>query len=64
MSTSNTTAVKTGYVNSEGDDLYYEVRGTGAPLLMIAGGGGDAGFFFLVAEILAGEFKVITYLRQ
>ncbi|MFN8442782.1 MAG: alpha/beta hydrolase [Caldilineaceae bacterium] len=64
MIASNTTPITTGYVNSEGDDLYYEVRGTGAPLLMISGGGGDAGFYSLVAEILADEFKVITYDRR
>lgn len=56
--------VSTGYVETEGDELYYEVRGEGPPLLMIAGGGGDAGFFSLVAPILAKDYKVITYDRR
>src|SRR5262249_58033628 len=43
---------------------YYEVRGQGPPLLMISGGGGDAGFFLFVADILADEYKVITYDRR
>lgn len=58
------TSVRTGYVTSEGAELYYEVRGAGSPLLMIAGGGGDAGFFSLVAPLLAAEYKVITYDRR
>src|SRR5262245_36597271 len=57
-------AVATGRVATEGDELYYEVRGQGPPLVMIAGGGGDAGFYSLVAPILAGEYKVITYDRR
>lgn len=60
----NSTLATTGYVETEGDKLYYEVYGQGPPLLMIAGGGGDAGFFSLVAPILAKEFKVITYDRR
>jgi pimeloyl-ACP methyl ester carboxylesterase len=56
--------VQTGCVSTEGDDLYYEVRGQGQPLLMISGGGGDAGFFTYVADILSDEFKVITYDRR
>jgi pimeloyl-ACP methyl ester carboxylesterase len=56
--------VQTGCVATEGDELYYEVRGQGQPLLMISGGGGDAGFFTSVADILSDEFKVITYDRR
>ncbi len=56
--------VQTGCVSTEGDDLYYEVRGQGEPLLMIAGGGGDAGFFSFAADILSDEFKVITFDRR
>ncbi len=56
--------VQTGCVSTEGDDLYYEVRGEGEPLLMISGGGGDAGFFSFVAAILSDEYKVITYDRR
>ncbi|PTM58180.1 alpha/beta fold hydrolase [Desmospora activa] len=56
--------VKSGYVETEGDNLYYEVRGEGPPLLMIPGGGGDAGFYTYVADILADEYQVITYDRR
>jgi pimeloyl-ACP methyl ester carboxylesterase len=56
--------VQSGRVTTEGDDLYYEVRGQGPPLLMIAPGGGDGWQYSFVADILADEFKVITYDRR
>ena len=56
--------LNTGRVTTEGDDIYYEVRGHGQPLLMISGGGGDAGFYSLVADRLSDEYKVITYDRR
>lgn len=56
--------IKTGYVTTEGDTLYYEVRGNGQPLLMISGGQGDAGFYSFVADILSDEYQVITYDRR
>lgn len=56
--------VRTGTVTVEGDDLYYEVRGAGSPLLMISGGQGDAGFYTLPAALLADEYQVITYDRR
>jgi pimeloyl-ACP methyl ester carboxylesterase len=55
---------KSGRVTTEGDELYYEVRGHGQPLLMIPGGGGDGGSYSLIAEILSHEYKVITYDRR
>ncbi|MDF2649767.1 MAG: hypothetical protein K0Q73_5572 [Paenibacillus sp.] len=33
--------VQIGHVTTEGDTMYFEVRGQGDPLLMIAPGGGD-----------------------
>jgi pimeloyl-ACP methyl ester carboxylesterase len=51
-------------VTTEGDELYYEVRGQGQPLLMIPGGGGDGGSYSAVADILLDEFKVMTYDRR
>ena len=51
-------------VTTEGDELYYEVRGHGQPLLMIPPAGGDAGFYSFVANILSDEYKVITYDRR
>ncbi len=56
--------IKTGFVSTEGDDLYYEVRGTGRPLLMIPGGGGDGRIYSFVADILCDEYKVIKYDRR
>ncbi|MCC3372726.1 alpha/beta fold hydrolase [Cohnella sp. REN36] len=56
--------VHTGRVTTEGDEIYYEVRGQGKPLLMISGGGGDAGFYSLAADILSDEYQVITYDRR
>jgi pimeloyl-ACP methyl ester carboxylesterase len=55
---------KSHRITTEGDTLYYEVRGQGRPLLMIPGGGGDGGSYSIVAEILSAEFKVITYDRR
>ena len=56
--------VKSGRVTTEGDDLYYEVRGQGQPLLMIPPAGGDGWQYSFVADILADEYKVITYDRR
>jgi pimeloyl-ACP methyl ester carboxylesterase len=44
--------------------LYYEVRGTGPPLMLIMGATGDAGNFATVADQLADEFTVLTYDRR
>ena len=55
---------KSDRVTTEGDELYYEVRGQGRPLLMIPGGGGDGGSYSLVAEILSREYRVIAYDRR
>lgn len=56
--------VTSGRVTTEGDDLYYEVRGQGQPLLMIPPAGGDGWQYSYVADILADEYKVITYDRR
>jgi len=56
--------VRTGRVTTEGDDLYYEVRGQGQPLLMIAPGGGDGWQYAAVADLLSDEYKVILYDRR
>ncbi|HEX7116440.1 MAG TPA: alpha/beta hydrolase [Steroidobacter sp.] len=53
-----------GRVTTEGDELYFETYGNGKPLLMISGGNGDAGFYSLVAPLLADEFQVICYDRR
>jgi pimeloyl-ACP methyl ester carboxylesterase len=66
MNTMNTkqSIVQSGHVTTEGDDLYYEVRGQGQPLLMIPPAGGDGDFYAAVADILCDEYKVITYDRR
>src|SRR5579863_3735097 len=63
--------VTSGRVTTEGDDPYYEVRGQGQaggdkpqPLLLIAPAGGDGWQYSFVADILADEYKVITYDRR
>ncbi len=58
------TGVTTGCVTTDGDDLHYEIRGSGQPLLMIPGGGGDGRIYSFVADILSDEYKVITYDRR
>jgi pimeloyl-ACP methyl ester carboxylesterase len=57
-------AVHAGRVRTEGDELYYEVRGRGRPLLMIPPAGGDGWHYSYVADILANEYKVITFDRR
>jgi pimeloyl-ACP methyl ester carboxylesterase len=56
--------VTTGRVSTEGDEIYFEVRGRGPAVLMISGGLGDAGIYSFVANRLADEFRVITYDRR
>jgi pimeloyl-ACP methyl ester carboxylesterase len=56
--------VRVGRVTTEGDDLYYEVRGRGRPLLMVPPAGGDGWSYAHVTEILADEYKVITFDRR
>jgi pimeloyl-ACP methyl ester carboxylesterase len=60
----NAVAVTTGRVATEGDELYYEVRGEGPALLMISGGIGDAGHYSLVGDILSDQYRVIAYDRR
>jgi pimeloyl-ACP methyl ester carboxylesterase len=64
MTTTQTVQVQSGRVTTEGDDLFYEVRGQGQPLLMITPAGGDGWQYAFVADILADEYKVITYDRR
>lgn len=66
MNSMNTeqSSVQSGRVMTEGDDLYYEVRGQGKPFLMIAAAGGDGDYYAAVADLLCDEYKVITYDRR
>jgi pimeloyl-ACP methyl ester carboxylesterase len=45
-------------------ELYYEVRGSGPPVLLIMGATGDGGHFDTLAGLLADEFTVVTYDRR
>jgi pimeloyl-ACP methyl ester carboxylesterase len=56
--------MKDGLVEVNGAQIYYEVRGSGPPLLLIMGLTGDAGWFVPLAELLAERFTVITYDRR
>jgi pimeloyl-ACP methyl ester carboxylesterase len=47
-----------------GTDLYYELRGSGPPVMFISGATGDAGHWTEVADLLAGEYTVLTYDRR
>ncbi len=60
----NQVLIQSGRATTEGDDLYYEVRGQGQPLLMIAPGGGDGWQYSFIADLLADEYRVITYDRR
>lgn len=51
-------------IQANGTELYYERRGDGPPILLIQGATGDAGTFTRVAELLAGEYTVVTYDRR
>ena len=51
-------------ITANGTDLYYEVRGNGPSVLLIHGGGIDSGTFERLADILASDFRVVTYDRR
>jgi len=51
-------------VKVPGAELYCEVAGHGPALLLIAGGGGDAGMYEEVVPKLAQRFTVLTYDRR
>lgn len=51
-------------ITANGTDLYYELRGAGAPVLFISGATGDAGHWTEVADALAHEYTVLSYDRR
>jgi pimeloyl-ACP methyl ester carboxylesterase len=55
------TTSTTGALDVPGATLYYEVRGAGPLLLLIAGGGGDAGMYGGLFAELAARHTVLTY---
>jgi hypothetical protein len=56
--------VTTGRADVDGVSIYFESRGEGPTLLMIPGGGGDAGGYRFVGERLADEYRVVSYDRR
>ncbi len=54
----------TGTAHADGAELYFERRGEGPPLLLITGGGGDAGYYAAMADQLADGHTVLSYDRR
>lgn len=54
----------TGLGRAGGPDLYVEEQGEGPALVLIPGGGGDAGVYADIASMLAADFRVIRYDRR
>jgi acetyltransferase/esterase len=52
------------YFGVPGARLYYETRGTGPLLLLIADANGDANVFPPLADLLAANLTVVTYDRR
>jgi pimeloyl-ACP methyl ester carboxylesterase len=57
-------AKKTGSLQVPGASLYYELRGSGPLLLLIAGGAGDAASYDRIAAFLVAHYTVVTYDRR
>lgn len=51
--------VKSGYIEANGVNYYYEIHGKGEPLLLLHGGLGSSGMFASVLPILAQNHQVI-----
>lgn len=51
-------------VETPGARLHTESTGTGPDLVLISGGGGDAGMYEAVVPLLAARYRVITYDRR
>src|SRR5882672_10166712 len=51
--------VKSGYIEANGVNYYYEIHGKGEPLLLLHGGLGSSGMFASVLPILAQNRQVI-----
>jgi pimeloyl-ACP methyl ester carboxylesterase len=53
-----------GLLRVNGTDIYHEIRGAGPSVLLIPGGGGDAGAVARLAQELSREFLVVVYDRR
>ncbi len=58
--TRTTIAAKTGYAPPNGLSLYYEIHGTGEPLILLHGGLGATEMFGEILPLLSGTRQVIT----
>ncbi|WP_274426859.1 alpha/beta fold hydrolase [Chelativorans sp. YIM 93263] len=58
--TTDTQAAKSGYIEANGLDYYYEVHGAGEPLLLLHGGLGTTDMFDAVLPALTAEREVIA----
>jgi pimeloyl-ACP methyl ester carboxylesterase len=59
-----TKPARTGMVEANGTQLYYELRGAGPSLLFIPGAEGDAAEYARVVNLLRDEFTILCYDRR
>jgi hypothetical protein len=57
------TTPKTGYANVNGIKLYYEIHGSGEPMILLHGGLGASGMFGEILPLLSKTRQVITGTR-
>ena len=55
---------RTSSVHTEGADIVFDVRGSGEPIILIRGAGGNASAYETLAEMLADQYEVITFDRR
>lgn len=60
----NQVNTKSGTANVNGTKIYYEVQGSGPPVLFISGATGDADHFGFIAPFLADQFTIVRYDRR
>jgi len=58
---SSLTPSRTSSVRVAGDDIVFDVRGVGSPVVLLPGTPGDASAFAFVADALAADHTVVTY---
>jgi pimeloyl-ACP methyl ester carboxylesterase len=58
------TRTRSAFAQVNGARLYYEERGSGPPLVFIPGGSVDSSHYAAVADLLADEFRTVTFDRR
>jgi len=58
--TNTTTALKIGYAPVNGLKLYYEIHGTGEPLILLHGGGSASEMFGAILPLFSRTRRVIA----